>query len=489
MRTVLPKPSICEEKSGAFSFRDQLYLHVSADFSMPAFEARCAEWFANYTCQKGKLELIRHRETGHTAALSLQKEITLPAQKTEYEYELQIQPELVTIVYTEQVGLIHAFVSFLQLLEPYARKTGTFSVPCVRLADRPALQMRAMHLAVFPETSLTELKKAIRMCGFLKCTHMVLEFWGTLQLDCVKELAWEQAYSKREIAELVLDGEAFGIQFIPMCNSLGHAAYSRFRTGKQVLLDQAPEYEELFLESGWTWDVSKEETRALLSAVRKELMELFHAPYFHLGCDEAYAADGRWDGHQIQENRAFVSYLNDLAQDVRAHGRMPIFWGDMFLSNDTFPYPFCGNVSGHCLNCEENLKQLTPDACLVDWQYNIKEDQPESVEYFLQYRDPKKLLLASWNETDNIRGRCALARKYGLLGMIGTTWNRLQSDFSKVIVYTACQMWSEDLHYADLCGWEVLKTFAARHLSKLVPCHGNYAEAGFFPQELMPKWE
>ena len=77
-----------------------------------------------------------------------------------------------------------------------------------------------------------------------------------------------------------------------MFNHLGHASQSRFKAGQNVLLDNAPEYEEYFEPGGWTWKVSKPEVKELLRSVRSELCGLFgKGEYFHVGCDEAYICD------------------------------------------------------------------------------------------------------------------------------------------------------------------------------------------------------
>ena len=132
-----------------------------------------------------------------------------------------------------------------------------------------------VHLCIFPETTLLDLKKYIRLFAMLQYTHVVLEFWGSLKFDTLSALAWENAYTKNEIKEVIKEAKFLGIEPIPMFNQLGHATASRFCYGKHVVLDQNPKLQYLFTPDGWTWDINSETVFELFRQIRKELYELF----------------------------------------------------------------------------------------------------------------------------------------------------------------------------------------------------------------------
>ena len=74
---------------------------------------------------------------------------------------------------------------------------------------------------------------------------------------------------KKQIAPLIDEGKAMGMEFIPMFNHLGHASQSRSISGKHTVLDQNPKLETLFEPDGWTWCLSNPDTLKLLCPPRK----------------------------------------------------------------------------------------------------------------------------------------------------------------------------------------------------------------------------
>ncbi len=489
MNHLFPKPLFCEEREGEFSFTDALYLVVGADCVDDEIAAFRAEMCKNFTCQKVALHTVYRSEVTGTACITTDPDAVLPCRTTEYEYEIDCTETGLVIAYSKPLGLFHAFSTFLQLISPYRRKTGDFAIPACHICDKPALEFRGVHFISLPDAPFWELKKNIRMCGLLKCTHVAIEFWGTLQFDCIKELAWPQAFTKEQARELARDARGFGMEIIPTLTHFGHASFSRFRVGKHVLLDQAPEYEELFLEGGWTWNIENPETHALLRAMRAEFCELFPGKYFHITCDEGYAND--WsvdsaDGLDDAKNDAFVNYLNERIAEVKGEGRIPILWGDMFMDRENFAYPFCANHSPHLQRNVKNLEMLSHDAYIADWQYNIDGQKDETVKHFLAYRDPATMILTPWETKENIRGRCELAQKHGLLGVLGSTWHHLNFNYLWCLFYCACQSWHTDLDYMDKLGSEIPKVLAGRYISKVLPFDGDRRKMGFIECEILP---
>lgn len=488
---IFPAPSKCAEKDGSFTFSESetLYFIVDKGLKNTFFKKKCSELWKNFTAGKSHLELIEADGVSGRALIAKTGDILPEAETTDYEYTLNCTADLIRIVYSEEAGLVHAFSSLLQLIGPFSNKNRKFNVPCCFISDRPVLKMRGIHLCVFPETSLLFLQKAVRLCGLLKYSHVILEFWGMYKFKFMKELGWTVGYSGDDLREVIEDGKAFGIEFIPMFNHLGHAAQSRFKAGKNVLIDNAPEYEEYFEPGGWTWKVSMPEVRELLRSARAELCGLFgDGEYFHVGCDEVYICDGDDDKLDEEQNRGFAAFLNATAAEIKESGRKMIMWGDMFLDRDKFPFPYCNNVSNRCGDTERNLEALDPEIIIDDWQYNIGGDRDESVRFFAERRDPKTLILSPWegyngvSAAENINGRCALAKKHSLLGVIATTWNSVGRE-TKNIIYAACQMWSEDDKYADRRTWETYKCIGMQNLRKLLPSGGDMKRAGWLEGE------
>lgn len=484
MINVFPNPLKYVEQKGQFSFQDRVVLTIGKSFSNQEFIRLCPELWNQFTAGKSNLEIVI-TDLDNCASLSTAG-VSLDAPLLQdYEYTLRISEEGAAVRYRDDNGFIHGFCTLLQLLSPYHRKANNFTVECCEVFDSPALEFRGVHFCVFPEFSLLFLKKMIRLCGLMKVSHVILEFFGMYRFGCFPYLGWPIAYTREELEPLIADGKAFGIEFIPMFNHIGHATQSRFKAGKSVVLDQAPEYEEYFEPGGWTWNVRNPEVFELQKMAREELCDLFGSgKYFHIGCDETYVWDNRADPMDKDDNENFVSYVNRVADSIKQMGRTPIMWGDMFLDNVEFPHTeYHSNTSSRSGDCERNFAKIDKDIFIADWEYSLKEYSDKTIRYFTQRRDPKSVIMCPWQGFDKISTAARMAKEYGILGMLTTTWNGIPMEI-KDLIYGICLMWEPDAEYANKVSWETLKVFAAQNLRKLVPSHGEYMDAGFTENEV-----
>ncbi|MDY3304889.1 MAG: hypothetical protein SOW78_11570, partial [Clostridia bacterium] len=94
---------------------------------------------------------------------------------------INVEPGGVCITAGNQKDLIYGFMTLLDCIEtnPY---TGDLEIECCELKESPLVARRMVHFCVFPDTELWELKKFIRTAGALKYSHIVLEFWGMLNM-------------------------------------------------------------------------------------------------------------------------------------------------------------------------------------------------------------------------------------------------------------------------------------------------------------------
>ena len=344
-------------------------------------------------------------------------------------------------------------------------------IKCFELSERPLLKNRMVHFCIFPETTLFELQRFVRMCGALKFSHIILEFWGMLKYDCMKELAWSMAFSKEEIAPIIREARELGMEVIPMFNQWGHASAGRVALGKHVVLDQNPSLQSYFSEDGWCWDISKPKVRKLLRKIRYELIELCgEGEYFHIGCDEAYHFD------YTDENLDYISgFINEIADEMRAEGRRVIVWGDMFLAhaewhNKKNKYE-CNAPSEE--GARNLLRRLHNSIVIADWQYECPEFPVETAKDF--YSWGFDTLLCPWDRGNNqIRAVFKTVREWGLFGVIHTTWHTLEHGMPYVAM--AAKGGYENV---DACSRELMRTQTATLLRKVLPSGGDYEKSGF----------
>ena len=329
-------------------------------------------------------------------------------------------------VYIEGVDYPSAMRGFVTMLDKirYDEKDEKFYIENCTEYGNPLIGFRCVHLCVFPETNIAFLKKCVRSCAIVKYSHIILEFWGMLKYDCMKELSWPFAFSKDEIKSVVREANALGVEIIPMFNHLGHASACRELGGKHVVLDQNPKYEYLFESYGWIWNIKRADVLELHSKIREELIEVCgEGKYFHIGCDEAYII-----GNDTNKALETAKYLNDVAKELLNKGRRCIIWADMLLSS--------AEISGYEANSTLEvsnvfLNNLDKSILIADWQYSTHNEIWKTSEQIKKFGFD--VVCCPFENNDNINEAINTAKKCDLFGIIHTTWNTLFVFFSGMI--------------------------------------------------------
>ncbi len=340
------------------------------------------------------------------------------------EYALRVDKNGAAIVGKDYGGLMRGFISLLMKIE--CADSG-FIIKPVTEQSNYKIKNRMIHICVFPENDLYFIKKLIRLAGLCQYTHIVIEFWGMLKYDCLKELAWPHAFSKEQVKELICECREFGIEPIPMFNQLGHATACRIINGKHVVLDQNPRLQHLFTPDGWAWNIHSDKTRTLLKNIRGELYALFgDGTYMHIGCDEAYYYT-RCD----EERKKLPDFLKYLTDEVVKEGRRPMVWMDMMLERDKYNKKVRAYAT--CAPDEVEIMQsaLNPATVMVDWQYNMKE---APIETMLSLKDNiHDAMGAPWYEPDNYAAYVDTVTEHQMFGIMMTTWHTLYQHMHSIL--------------------------------------------------------
>ncbi len=390
------------------------------------------------------------------------------------EYVINITSEGVYIGGRDYSCLMHGFIAFLDRIK-YSPEDDSFFAEACNVSEKPDMEFRSVHLCVFPETKLWALKKYVRSCAVARYSHIILEFWGMVKYDCMKELAWPFAYSKDEIRDIVKEANALGVEIIPMFNHFGHASGSRECHGKHVVLDQNPKYEYLFDSYGWIWNISRPDVRELLSKIRSELIDVCgEGEYFHLGCDEAYLL-----GQNEEKAISACDYLNELQRELKAKGRRAIIWGDMLLDKHEF--------TGYFATSEKQMAdiftdRLSKDILIADWQYFKYEGECDSwitSEYFKE--KGFDVVCCPWDNIKNIASAISTIKQNNLYGIMHTTWNTLSRGYDDM-VYAGVGAWG----HGEKDRYQIMRFYTANVSRKVMPVNGNYEMAGWSEKQTGP---
>lgn len=334
------------------------------------------------------------------------------------EYALTVSKDGIAITGKDYGGLMRGYISLLMDVG-YAHPTETeqLSIPAHYEESDYKLKNRMVHLCVFPETDLLFLTRAIRLCAVTQYTHVVIEFWGALQYDAMKELSWPQTFSKQKIRTLIQEIRELGMEPIPMVNQVGHASMCRLISGKHTVLDQNPKLQYLFTPDGWAWNIYSPQAKALLKKMREELYDLFGpGEYIHIGGDEAdyYAVNDEY-------KHDFAAYLGYLTNEVVSEGRKPMVWMDMMVEANQYKDCY-GSATAE--EAQERRSKLAKESVLIDWQYDATEAPIESLQAMSEYS--QTVIGAPWlaNEAGyKAHIETLVANK--MYGIMMTTWHLL----------------------------------------------------------------
>ena len=351
---------------------------------------------------------------------------------------------------------------------------------CCELWDRPLITNRMVHFCIFPETELWELQRFIRFCGALRYTHIVLEFWGMLKYDCMKELSWSNGFTKEQIAPIVREARDLGLEVIPMFNHWGHASAGRVVHGKHVVLDQNPALQTYFSEDGWCWDIGKVKVRELLRRIRAELIELCgEGEYFHIGCDEAYNFELTDENINI-----LCSFINGVSDEMKSQGRRVIMWGDMILYHHQQYNPknrYTCNAPSPEVE-KSFLERLSKDVVIADWQYHVTEAPVETVSVFKNAGFD--CLLCPWDDgAPAADATIATLQGSGLMGFMHTTWHTLSAGMP-FVTFMALGGFEAEIK----CDKVQMRTYTAALMRKVMPACGDYSRAGWSKIQVSFKW-
>lgn len=462
---MLYTPDHMQQQKGAFSFTQ----HTVARAGTPLCNNAIKELWHGFTCRLGSIELQQ------TDQLLFEIGEEKAPEKGDALYAIRITPRGVALVSDSAEGLLCGFMTLIDRIETVTTAdTVTFQLPCCEIKETPLIKNRMLHYCIFAQTELFEVQKFLRMAAALKYSHVVLEFWGSVQYDALKEMAWPQhSFTKAELAPIFEEARCLGLELIPMFNHWGHASAGRAKHGKHVVLDQNPALQPLFSPDGWTWELRNPSVRALHREIRRELIELCGAGgYFHLGCDEAY--NFVWSRENVD---ILIDYLNENTAELLAAGRRPILWADMLLfQHEAYPKVTGNRYSCRCPSPEmENylLNRLDKRILLADWQYNT-EVAPIMTAQRLKNAG-FDVLLCPWDRSGkNVDACCDTALDEKLFGIMHTTWHTLSTGMPQV-THAALRCWESP---------KTVQTHTAAMLRRVYFAQGDYEMSGWSRDEI-----
>jgi len=467
---VYPNPYIFKELKGEYVFGKCATLSISKKYAHSSEIKLFVELWKNFTGSIGEIELNIIENCENNLIISSNRSFLKKENIKEYEYSINCSENGISLSFNNVKAMAHGLCTILQLLEVRETKLSKekFAVAFCNIFDKPLIAFRGVHICVFSGMELHFLRRLVRFLGFLKYSHIVIEFWGMLKLDALEELAWkDKAFTKEQVKPIIEEAKALGMEVIPMFNHLGHASLSRAAFGRHVILDQNPALAPLFEPNGWTWNIKNPDTLILLKNIREELIDFFgNGEYFHIGCDEAESFGMGHLYYGERKNEILINYLNTVINELDKKGRRPIMWGDDLLNSADWEKPYIANGRiDKDFNTKELIEKLSKKVIIDDWQYGQIDTEIETSKCLSS--QGLDVIISPWDNVQGIKSSVETVPKNNLKGIIQTTWHHININY---LLSSSVFMW---------CGIEKMP-------NSIMKNNMLFAAAGGFSRKLLP---
>ena len=287
-----------------------------------------------------------------TGIVSAYVDPALPAEG----YRLEAGKEGIILTAGSDQGLIWAEHTLSQLRRQFPE-----GIPCLTIEDAPEYPWRAFHIdSARHMRTIDELKRIVDMAAYFKLNtlHWHISDDQGWRIECkafpkLHELGAYRSgdhfgtyrsdekeggyYTREEVKDFVAYCGKKGIQVVPEIDLPGHVsailhAYPHLSCREEPV--------EVVTKAAITTELlcaGREEVYTFLETLLGELLELFPAPWFHIGGDEApktrWAECPRCQAKMkelgLTSHRQLQGYFSSrIVEFLRKHGRRAIMWND-----------------------------------------------------------------------------------------------------------------------------------------------------------------
>lgn len=330
--SVIPKPLSLKKESGAFMLSNNT--SVVVDEGVPDLKRIGDDLALRLRTVTGFPVPVVTTSSGRSGADAIRLSLSPDDKLGDEGYRLSVTKKLVIVEAFKPAGVYYGMQTLLQLLPPDVEKgslaTGvSWSIPCVRIDDKPRFPWRGMHLDVGRHFfSKDSVKRYIDMMASYKMNtfhwHLTEDQGWRIEIKKYPRLtsvgAWRREtmgngtphggfYTQDDVREVVQYAKDRFITVVPEIEMPGHS---------QAALAGYPELScsggpfKVGTEWGVINDVfcaGNEKTFQLLEDVIDEVAGLFPGTFFHIGGDECPKV--RWRNCKRCQDRIAVLGLKN----------------------------------------------------------------------------------------------------------------------------------------------------------------------------------
>ncbi len=294
-------------------------------------------------------------------------------------YLIQSGPSGTLVVYKDAAAKTWA----AQTLQALSQ---TPQASAVRIADWPALGMRAFHLIPYTPKALPGVKRLVKEYLLpLRINTFIFEIGYAFDFKSDPKVREKPYFTRAEIRDFVQFCRELGITVIPEVNSIGHQSWKLESIGG--LLQAHPGLEEIPDASTPEADIKSPqfyckswcplhpELHKTVFPLYDELIEAFESKAFHVGTDEIFVLGSskcpRCKGKDKAE--LYAKALGDLHAHLKSKNQEVLIWGDRLLDSASTGY---SRWDASDQGTHKAADLLPKDILVCDWHYAYRDDYP-----------------------------------------------------------------------------------------------------------------
>lgn len=251
-------------------------------------------------------------------------------------YEIRLAADQIEIAHADDNGLRYARTTLSQLQTLHPGR-----VPCLRIEDAPAFQVRGFMLDVSRDRVPTteHLKEIIDRLAELKCNHLQLYTEHTFAYaghqtvwDASSPITPEQVRSLDEYAS------ERGIELVANQNCFGHLSSWLRHPEYAHLAETHGEYDFYGIRRDGPFSLCPLDPGSLnlVRDLLSQLIPCFQSPLINIGCDETADVGAGRSADAVREYgsaRVYADYVRSVSEIAISLGARPMFWADIALTH------------------------------------------------------------------------------------------------------------------------------------------------------------
>jgi hexosaminidase len=376
--TIIPKPASMTQGTGTFYLRPDTIVYVQGDASETLETARYLARVLSPTkgfslkvkpCADSERSPAGILLTTHEAAATLGDE----------GYVLDIMPDRIVARAKRAAGFFYAVQTLRQLLPPEASLSDR-TLPCLQIEDRPRFPWRGLMLDPARQFLSTDfLKRYIDLLALYKLNrlhlHLTDDTAWTIEIKKYPQLTdmrrWPMrpagrargVYRHDQVRELAAYAASRHVMLVPEIEMPAHNAIPGWVLPGEVLCSNNPyrTHQKSWDDketSQWTEPcAANPKTLEIYQNILREVMDVFPAPYIHVGGDEYFGVAWahcpecrklietenlrrqqtdelrRLFGNKcLGSSEKYLVYrylMTRICDFVRSQGRQPVLWDDL----------------------------------------------------------------------------------------------------------------------------------------------------------------